>query len=333
MSTAKRKFMSEFGVGLNSNRWLMASAGELASDGDMSDEASEIAQACHIYMICRRPTLFFNPKITFDGSTIEGEVFYRITGTPKVIPFSFRFKLADAAIGVRVSPYPHRSIESYTKNDEVVRFIPAELLIFAGLIEDERLLKYEVLYVGQAYAEGRRSALDRLKSHSTLQKILAVMQASYPDDEAVILTFEYNQYRAFISLDAIDKEAIHDDRDTNRIHNIMEIPLTTHQQICLVEAGLIRYFKPKYNEIYKNSFPASDQKILHECYSLDFSALIVEINTEERGVRLYSNTVVPKEHHIANFNLVDEGARRSFFTFLVRGDESFSVPGVIPRTR
>lgn len=333
MSMAKRKFMSEFGVSLNSNRWLMVSAGELASDGDMSVEASNIARACHIYLICRRPTLSFSPKISFDGNGIKGELVYRIAGTPTVKPFFLPFKLEDAAIGVRVTPYPHRKIESYTKNDEVVRFIPAELLVFAGIVEDKRLLNHEVLYVGQAYAKGRRSALDRLKSHSTLQKILAVMQTNYPDDEAIILTFEYNQYRAFISFDGNDTEAIRDNRDTSRIQNILKSPLTTHQQICLAEAGLIRYFKPKYNEIYKDSFPASDQKILHDCYKLDFSALIVEINTEELRVRLYSDSVSPSEHHIAKFTLINEEARRSFFTFLDRDGTSFSILGVIPRTR
>jgi hypothetical protein len=55
--------------------------------------------------------------------------------------------------------------------------------------------------------EGRRSALDRLKSHPTLQKILADVVHKMPDDEILLLTFEYLPYRVITSMDGTNKKA------------------------------------------------------------------------------------------------------------------------------
>jgi hypothetical protein len=168
---------------------------------------------------------------------------------------------------------------------------------------------------------------------ATLQKILADVVQKMPDDEVLLLTFEYVPYRVITSMDGMDKKAIRDETDSKRFPSILDTPLTEHQQICLVEAGLIRYFTPPYNEIYKDSFPAADQKILSTCYALDFSALIVEINTEELGMELYSQKVPVAGHHIAKFDLVDPKVRRSFFTFVTRDGKLVDFPDVIPPSR
>jgi hypothetical protein len=195
------------------------------------------------------------------------------------------------------------------------------------------LRQLEVLYVGQAYAEGRRSALDRLKSHSSLQRVLADVVQKTPDDEVLLLAFEYVPYRMITSMDGVDKKATRDESDLKRFFSIIDNPLTEHQQICLIEAGLIRYFAPLYNEIYKESFPATDQKILSSCYALDFSGLIVEIDTEELGMELYSQSVARSGHHIAKFDLVDPQVRRSFFTFVSKDGEPIDFPDVIAPSR
>lgn len=186
---------------------------------------------------------------------------------------------------------------------------------------------------GQAYADGRRTAFDLLKRHSTLQKFLADTHYKYPDDEISVFTFEYAPYQLLAMFDGIDQKAIRDERDTSRLESILETPLTMHQQICLAEAGLIRYFQPSYNEIYKDSFPASNQKILNSCLQLDFSALIVEIDTEEQRIELFSNAVAPSEHHMVKFDLIDAPMRRSFFTFVGRDGRTGTMPNVITRTR
>lgn len=328
-----RKFMSEFAVNLYSARWIMVSPSELMSGGEINSEAAEVLQRCHIYLICRRPGTAYDPQsFKFDGQKITGRLTYKIAGKSRDIGFEFPFKLLDGATNIRVSSYPHREIETFLPDGEPIRRVPASM-VASGVVDLEVLRQLEVLYIGQAYAEGRRSALDRLKSHSTLQKILADVHHNMPDDEILLLTFEYVPYRVISSMDGIDKSAIRDETDSKRFTSILDNPLSEHQQICLVEAGLIRYFTPAYNQIYKDSFPAADQKILSSCYNLDFSALIVEIDTEELRMQLFSERVAPSEHHIAKFDLVDPEVRRSFFTFVSKDGRHIDFPDVIPPSR
>ncbi|HBX7701047.1 TPA: hypothetical protein MIG26_27045 [Klebsiella pneumoniae] len=89
---------------------------------------------------------------------------------------------------------------------------------------------------------------------------------------------------------------------------------------------MIRYFQPKYNAIYRESFPASDQKILAGCFELDFSGLTVELELSESPLRLYSERVKSSFHHIAAFNLTDEQERLGFFT-LSDGKDAMNILG------
>ena len=330
MTTPDRKYLSEFALGLCSARWLMCPADQLTADGEMPEQAAEISSCCHLYLICKRPASAFDPtSLEYDGREVSGTLVYKVAGKVSKYPFRFGYLLDDNETAIEVAPYPHREIWAIGADGDWTRQWPASW-ISGG---NPALRKFEVLYVGQAYAEGRRTAFDRLKSHSTLQKILADTHYKYPDDEVSVFTFEYAPYRLFTVFDGIDQKAIRDERDTSRLESIFETPLTMHQQICLAEAGLIRYFRPPYNEIYKDSFPASDQKILNSCLELDFSALVVEIDTEEQAIQLFSAAVAPSEHHMAQFDLIDSTVRRSFFTFVGRDGRAGTMPNVIARTR
>lgn len=294
-------------------------------------EAVEISKNCHIYLICRRPSCAFDPEdFTFDGEYVSGHVIYRVAGSPTRVPFKMPFKLASDVVKVELAPYPHREFEGKNAAGEAVRYVPAMALSLSGVIREQPLQKLEVLYVGQAYAEGNRSAFDRLKSHSTLQRILADTQYAMPDDEVLLLAFEYAPYSIISSFDGIDKAAIRDERDQGRFMSLIDNPLNKAQQVSLVEAGLIRYFQPRYNVIYKDSFPAADQALLNSCYELDFSALIVEIDTEELCLPLFSESVAASGHHVAKFDLVDPTSRRSFFTFVGKDGKGVDMPGVVP---
>lgn len=309
---------------------------EINSDGTMSPEHTKISENCHIYLICRRPGFCYDPSsFCYSDGKIKGDLIYKINGTPNKIPFENEFPLLDGATDISLSPYPHREIQTKDKAGEIVRFLPATALgIGLRAHVGERLLSdLEVLYVGQAYADGKRSALDRLKNHSTLQKILAHAQYNMPDDEIFVLTFEYAPYTIMTMFDGRANNPIKDERDEKRFVSILENPLTQHQQICLAEAGLIRYFRPKYNEIYKESFPAPDLKILSECYDLDFSALAVEINTEDLGFNLYTNSTRAKGHHIAQFDLINPSERLSFFSLEGQCSNTTVRTDVIPPSR
>ncbi|QXO54658.1 hypothetical protein [Morganella morganii] len=191
----------------------------------------------------------------------------------------------------------------------------------------------EVLYVGQAYADGKRTAIDRLKSHSTLQKILADTMNDFPDDQIYILTLVYSDYILLSSFNGVDKTCISGQEDLARLKSIIDNHLSKKEIVCLAEAGLIRYFNPRYNITYKSSFPSSDQKILSGCFGLDFSGLSVEIELNNSTLRLYSKDVSVKCHHTAMFNLVDEKERLGFFALSNGNTDPITMTGVIPLTK
>lgn len=316
MSRSSKKFLSEFAVNLYSAGWLLFPAHQLRADGEMGVEEAELSKKCHIYLVCERPAIQFDPEVfVYSDGMISGKLLYRKQGVIQRESFCKEFPLLGDAVGVRLSQYPHREIETYDKHDAPIRYMPAFAL---SVMHDPDVLSHpfrqlKVLYVGQAFGGGNRTALDRLRSHSTLQKILADASYAHPDSEIVAAIFEYRPYGLTAHINGRSKDAIADSTDFARFKSIQENPLKKGQQISLVEAALIRYFQPTYNEIYKTNFPSRELKVLRECYELDFSSLIVEINTDELNFSLYSDVAAPSVHHIANIDLVDDEERGNFF--------------------
>lgn len=261
----KRKFVSEFSVGITSNGWLMFTPDQLPAEGKMKDAHQHISDNSHIYLICKKPIANCSnvePVVSVDHVT--GKVISRIDGAEVVSEYSFPFVFIEDEVALRVSSYPHRKIETVNADGEWNRYWPSEML--ALFSNNPIYYDLEVLYVGQAYADGKRTAIDRLRSHSTLQKILADTMNDFPDDQIFILTLVYSDYILFSSFNGIDKTCISGQEDDVRLKSIIDNPLSKKEIVCLAEAGLIRYFNPKYNIAYKSSFPSLDQKILSGCF-------------------------------------------------------------------
>jgi hypothetical protein len=330
--TKKRKYLSEFAVNLYSARWQLITAEQLTSGGKMRPEELRIANSCHIYLICQRPGLTYVPEtFSYIDGIISGDLAYRISGAKKTVHFQRRFDLLDGATRVKLSEYPQREILALNDKGERVRYLPASMLsITLGQhFSCKDISMLDVLYVGQSFASGNRSAFDRLRSHSTLQKILAEASYKSPDNEIFVATFEYLPYRVISSIDGRSAEAISDYSDTKRFTSIREKPLKKSQQVSLIEAALIRYFRPHYNTIYKKKFPSNTHKVLRSCYELDFSELVVEINTEDLRFYLHSDHVTPSMHHISNIELVSENDRAGLFYFTDNEGKNTSVINAI----
>lgn len=328
----KRKFVSEFSVGITSNGWLMFTPDQLPAEGKMKDAHQHISDNSHIYLICKKPKANCSnvePVVSVDHVT--GKVISRIDGAEVVSEYSFPFVFIEDEVALRVSSYPHRKIETVNADGEWNRYWPSEML--ALFSNNPIYYDLEVLYVGQAYADGKRTAIDRLRSHLTLQKILADTMNDFPDDQIFILTLVYSDYILFSSFNGIDKTCISGQEDDVRLKSIIDNPLSKKEIVCLAEAGLIRYFNPKYNITYKSSFPSLDQKILSGCFGLDFSGLSVEIELDDSKFRLYTKDVSIKHHHTAMFNLVDEEERLGFFTLSNGNTDPITMTGVISMTK
>jgi len=193
--------------------------------------------------------------------------------------------------------------------------------------EVEPLLDLEVLYIGQAFGEnGERTAVDRLDSHSTLQKIYSETMQKKPDSEIWILLalFEQKNISIINGFTSMSQENKNDDftRLVN-FHNGAN-QLSEKQMINLTEAALIKTFLPKYNKEYKDTFPNPAHSSYSEYYHLDINSIDVEMDMAEARRWLYSDSkprginkdglIMPYCQH-AHFYFINDKNRYKLFNY------------------
>lgn len=178
------------------------------------------------------------------------------------------------------------------------------------------LLSHQVVYIGQAYGkDGQRSVIDRLMRHETLQKIVSENSIEAPETDIFVYGFQYtNNDQIFMMFNGADKNLISDSRDDERRVRVMNNPIDDRVMTQIVEAALIRYFEPIYNEKFRKIFPASHHKFLDGVKSLDYDGFVVEINTEDLGTRLFSSARSPGSHHTIKFKITKR-SQHPIFSF------------------
>lgn len=172
-------------------------------------------------------------------------------------------------------------------------------------------LGFKVLYIGQAYGkDGKRNAVDRLTKHETLQKISV---QGIPDGYNLhLLLLEIQPENQIISIISGLKKRVNED---SRISAGLDKLYNTNakERITLYEAALIRYFQPKFNTEFINSFPSTNLKVLSDCYDKDFAAVIAEISIDELPFMLHTDKIGLQSSHIAAHDLHSEEDRKAFF--------------------
>lgn len=326
----KRKFLAEIAVTLPSQGTLLMHPKDISNLDQQSSEIRSLAEDCHIYVIAKRPRLHFVPdSLVAEKGNTRGKLTFSSNGTVHEVNFTME---GEPAYEIQYAPYPHRTID--LMKDGVVHWtLPAHLMPASFNWTDTPSVRdLEVVYVGMAYGDsGSRSAKDRLNGHSTLQQVLADLNAEEPEVEALIIMVQYAPPLSIIHFDGRNKTlSIEDDRDPFDSMEMAEKLLNRKLETALAEAGLIRYFQPKYNEKYKNTFPSRAQSITEALYTIDLLGFAVEINTQDIGIRLFSENRNPGYHHIASFDLHEPKERQSFFNILESSSsyraENFSGP-------
>lgn len=319
----KRKHITELAFNLASQGVMIIHPKDITKIDDNPPETVELAADCHIYLIVKRPRLAFVPdSLTWSGGITKGKMYYHRAGERLETEFTL---VGEPNGTIKYSDYPHHSI-TLVSGAVSGPVLPAHLVsLICDEIADTSLRDLEVVYVGMSYGDGERSAKDRLQSHSTLQQVLADMNSDDPDGEALLILVQYAPPFSIISIDGRDKSLnVEGDRDAIDDLDKQQTLIGEKVQIALAEAGLIRYFKPHYNDKYKNNFPSRAHVVTESLYSVDFTGFVVELNTEDIKVRLFSESRGPGFHHIANYDLHDPAIRKSFFDML-ESSSSFSA--------
>jgi len=171
---------------------------------------------------------------------------------------------------------------------------PAHALVATSEHNLGRSADLEVLYVGQAQGKkGDRLAVDRLLAHTTLQRILADSAHQKPLDEVLVLMFRFENSRNIISTagDFSIEPIASKEEEHEHLLRMGDVRLDRRNRITIAEAALINYFKPEYNVVHRNSFHSSKNRKLETLKKLlaaDFTALMVELNTENIGCKIFT---------------------------------------------
>lgn len=328
----KRKYLTEYAISYMNSLTGMITADQLMGSGTLSPNEEQLLSSCHIYAIATRPVVRFKPEsIRHENDQFAGVLAYKLNGEERLLEFeNYTWALEDGATKLEC-PYPHLEVHALTPEGKRTTYMPANVMATFRTLSDRQrhdLNTFQVLYVGQALGDGSRGAIDRLTSHSTLQRILARAPYDHPDQEVVLFMYQFNHTKIISSMDGRAIGAIDTDENDARLLNTVRNPPKNKQKIGMIEAALIRYFQPEYNEKFKIKFPSTKLRTLKACYDLDISGLIVEIDSSELGVFMYSPTISVANHHTVSFDLVAPLKRASFFNATGISE----MPGIIKAT-
>lgn len=311
---AQRKYFTEFAVN-SFGTWRALLQQDNLEDPDLENQLPPNVQF-HIYMIARRPRIAFDPdSLKFEGKSFTGAFTIQRGSTFERHEFTAKNLFSTDKLRI-VCPYPHTECKVYDESDCQLAGgkVPLILSKFSHAMWEH--MDLEVLYVGQSYGdEGSRVAPDRLKSHSTLQGIYAEAIRRSPDMDIwiVLWSFEPLLLTSMGGRESSFGTSLEQDRQHR--NKVFGTAISEQQQINFTEAALIRYFQPKYNKIFKDTFPNPAHKTYAQCYDLDLNAVNVELQTEPIRCRLWSPAVSPAWIHFVTFELHSKEERKSMFDF------------------
>ena len=294
-----KKFDVEHALGMYAYSFYTLPA-EAIYDKIVLSQLENRAKKCHIYLIG------YTPKIDFTGARIEDQ---ELIMTFKVLGNFFELKW-ELKPGCKLIQDDGKY---FIQSKDGVRFFPSKEEAICRLCAESGKILFNVKYIGQGYGKGgSRNALDRLKSHETLQKIaIKGVPVGY---RLEIMLLEVHSNNSLITM--FNPNAVNKDEGKQRILAGIDKLFDTNEaeRITLYEASLIRYFQPEFNVEFKDSFPSTKMKVLMDCYDKDFSAVVAEINFDDVPFLICSDSIAAKSYHIANHDLHDEADRKVFFS-------------------
>ncbi|MBX7105113.1 MAG: hypothetical protein K1X57_13590 [Gemmataceae bacterium] len=319
----RRKYISESAVNMLCSRPVLIQRHKM-DDAKFLKIADEMP--FHIYMICRRPRITFDPaSITYGDKSISAQFIVHERTGPIYVPFTTGMDVEPEKRPIKCE-YPYNEVRILDEKGDLIIGCHASYLLSqtAGDLHDYSQMKHldlEVLYVGQAYGkEGERTAPNRLKNHETLLAIYAELAANAPEDEIWLAMLSFEPPITLMSLDGRQQHTaeVTGDADLAHLFNVLDTPVAERQRVCFAEAALIRHFQPKYNDKFKYNFPNPAHETYSQCYDLDLNAVAVELHFEELRLRLYSPTIPPQYNILVEFPLHSPELRQSIFDFAVK---------------
>lgn len=300
----KRKYLTEFAL------HVYSSHGSIFYPADMQN--LEFKEDYHIYMVN------LIPKLQLDMGSLKQytdhiSININIKSEKETVVENIKFAVdeinhEDLIIS---ADKPKKTLEIRTSDGE--SGIALRVLFLYGQF-CHKPLDVEVLYVGQSYGKGgSRKALDRLKSHSTLQKIMADVSFNEEIRDIALTLWEFTP-RLYTSFDGRSKSYEKSEtEDLVHMQKVITAEQRNNQIINITEAALIHYFKPEYNDKFKNNFPLITHGGYKDYYDLDYNALLVELDQNTINGKIYSKYREYDFFPRIEYTLQPENIRKSMF--------------------
>ena len=313
--TAPYRNMTEFALIMKMTKISLCQQDDLDSD-EVKKEFNE-DYPCHIYFVCRRPRVIIIPdKCSFEKDFVN--LTFAVQKGFKFHEHNLKLKSQIDSSNFKIkSDFPYNWFEIIECNETLVK-ARSSLYYNMHLREYDTDMDIEVLYIGQSFGiDGSRTSPERLKNHSTLQKIYSEAIQNNPDYDIWInlLSFERLMINSIDGINKYPKENREQDlkRISTAMTKFMSNSLNEQQIINFTEASLIKYFKPKYNIEYKDKFPNPAHKSYSECYDLDVNCVCFELETDVINTRLFTSHMRPAFEHYGSFTMQTRAKRINMF--------------------
>jgi hypothetical protein len=263
----------------------------------------------HIYMVVKVPKIIFvRDSIKIDKKYINLKI--RIMDDRDNNEFEFRVINTSKKQKLEVVLSPNK--DDIEIKDELGNYV-IKGNSFMSLISSGYLIDCEVVYIGRSFGkEGERTVYDRLKSHSTLQKIYAEKE----DDKSVFLSawdYDRNTIGFLSPLEPDDQKIVDIYRKQLELSKRPYELIRKKQEINFTEAALIRYFQPKYNDVMKYRFPSKTHTEYSDLFKVNVDYVSVEVDTKRLNVKLYSEVAPANFEHNPFYALKDKRSKYDFF--------------------
>lgn len=269
----------------------------------------------HIYMINLIPKLSLNKlsiKVFEDYVSVDVNIETELSSRSVNIPFRLAPNINHKQLNISIDK-PAKTLTMLNNEGDGAEIRVLSLLDFARIWLDT-----EILYIGQAYGKkGERKAVDRLISHDKLQKIQSDFVFDPPERDLVITFFEFTP-RLMASFDGRTEDFEKSSKeDLIHLNNVMSSePLKISKPVInITEAALINYFKPKYNEKFRDNFPKVSHDSYKHYYDLDYNAITVELDPNAIRTNFFTDHQEYNQYRAIKYPLHSEEKRRSMFDF------------------
>ena len=277
----------------------------------------------HHYMIVKSPRVFFK-EITIEGTDLNYTFISKFKGKDFIYQITLEDQLDNNIKPIFKYNTTKTFVQIYDDSENLISEVDANLLFqklcIDTFIPEEYLPEWEILYIGKAYGQnGERTSLTRLKSHSTLQRILAEHFDNSSFEEIKIIALEFEKDTTFLNIQGFlngDTPQIDIEKSFKHIEDIKKKGVSELQKVNMIEAAMIKWFEPEYNDQLKNDFSNKELKSISEAYDLDLNNLLFSITTFNNGFKLYSKKREASMFHIGHIPLQSHDKRKDIFYFL-----------------